>query len=104
MSDEQKKEALAKLDEKVKLAKQALREAQAIADDNGLSFRFSMDLPSGNKGRRRYKHDYSPSEVGGIYHGKGSEDEYYEPEEDGDPDTKALEEGFWGWTNSSLNC
>ncbi len=84
--------------------KEALRKAQAIADEHGLSFRASLDLPTGSKRSRRYNGDYSPAEVGGVYHGKGMDDEYYEPEEDDDPDTKTLEEGYWGWTNSSLNC
>ncbi len=88
-SNETKKLALQEIDEQLKIMKTALREAQRLADEHGLKFKFALDVPVKNPDR------YNNS-VEGKYLGKGSE-EVYEGE-------AYPQQGEWYWENSSLNC
>lgn len=101
------------INEKLELLQKTLREAQEIADKNGLSFRVSLDLPEGNnkEGHPGYR-DYHYPTFSATYHGTGNEvdehaledlslEEYNKLTEKDYPRNK---EGYWSWHNSSMNC
>lgn len=85
-----KEQALAKIEEKLAEMQAALRTAQRIADEHSLTFQASLGLPDGNPGR---DYEYGAREVEGTYTGKGT-NKYGEE----------IENGYWHWENSSLNC
>jgi hypothetical protein len=87
-----KKEALTKIEEKVALMKQALREAQALADAHGLKFKVALDYEN-NKSR-----DFGQP-VQGTYIGRHSESDTWQGKT-----TQYPEQGYFYWENSSLNC
>jgi len=84
-----KQEALAEIEVKLNQMKQALKEAQELADKHGLSFKASLDLRDTNplKGEDA---EYGAHEIEGEYNGN--------LDESGNSD------GTWYWCNSSLNC
>jgi hypothetical protein len=87
-----KQEAIAEIAEKVKIMKQALTDAQTLADEHGLSFKAGLTLPPGHKQEK----EYGVIEVTAEYYGKGNT-QYSGPE-------YPLEEGTWAWEQSSLSC
>lgn len=95
MSDTDKQKALQLIEEKLQTMKQALREAQEIADKHSLTFFASLDLPPGNRTKAPFS-DYAPVAVSGTYYGAGSDTEFGDEEEN--------KQGYWYWQNSSLRC
>lgn len=76
-----KQEVLAKIAEHLAQMEQSLKEAQALADEHGLSFKASF----GGMDRSEYGNG---EPVRGTYYGK-------------DEESNA---GHWYWENSSMNC
>jgi hypothetical protein len=108
MSDD-KAELKKQIDEKLALLTKTLKEAQAIADEHGMTFTVRLGLPDGNKGEGYVGYqDYHDPTFSATYHGTKSEvDESAAEELDADvPDDQLPmnKEGYWYWNNSSMNC
>ncbi len=73
-----KQEALAEIEQKLETMQQALKEAQELADEHGLSFKASFG--------------------GTTMQGDAVGDATYYGKEDDDG------KGYWYWQNSSMNC